>query len=100
LSRWLVQQPAHIALVALGFVALWALCRVSVLRTLPRANVFWVPALLWAAYAAWEALVLMKTPEADIRVDLLLIWPLLGVAMLWAGFRAASGWWSDRQHRR
>lgn len=94
LSRWLVQQPVHIAL---GFVAVWALGRLTVLRTLPRA---WVPALLWAAYAAWEALVLMKTPEADIRVDLLLIWPLLGVAMLWAGYRAASGWWSVSRNRR
>jgi hypothetical protein len=92
LSRWLVQQPVHIAAVAAAHLALWALCRVTVLRAVPGANVMWVPALLWLAYAAWEWLVLVKTPEANIRVDLLLIWPVLGIVTLWALLRAVRGW--------
>jgi hypothetical protein len=93
LSRWLVQQPVHILAIALAHLALWALCRMTILRGAPRANIFWVPALLWLAYAAWEWLVLTKSPDANIRIDLLLLWPLLGIAMLWALVRAVRGWW-------
>lgn len=72
LSQWLAQQPAHILLVAVASLALWALCRATVLREAPKANVLWVPAVLWLAYAGWEWGVLARTPEADIRVDLIL----------------------------
>ncbi|WP_162560004.1 hypothetical protein [Methylotetracoccus oryzae] len=47
-----------------------------------------VPALVWLAYAAWEWLVLVKSPEANIRVDCLIIWPLLALLTLWAAVRA------------
>ena len=97
LSRWLVAQPAHILVVAAAHLGLWALCRVTVLRSAPRANVFWVPAVLWLAYAAWEWLVLAKSPDADIRIDLLLLWPLLGMVTFWTLLRAARGWWSIRR---
>jgi len=93
-SRWLVQEPAHILLISAANMALWAACRAGFLRTIPKSNVLLVPALLWLAYAAWEWLVLLKSPEADIRVDLLLIWPVIGLATLWAFVRAARGWWS------
>jgi hypothetical protein len=98
LNRWLVQQPAHILLVAAIHGALWAVCQALVLRTAPRYNVFWVAATLWLAYAGWEWLVLSKSPEADIRVDLLLIWPIVGFATLWAFVRGARGWWSVWRH--
>jgi hypothetical protein len=91
LARWFVQQPLHIAAVAVALAALWALARATVLRHAPKANVLWLPALLWLAYAAWEWLVLVKTPEANVRVDLLVIWPVLGIATLWALLRAARG---------
>lgn len=83
LALWLVQQPGHIAWVGLAHLAVWLL-----LRGAPACNRFWVPGLLWLGYAAWEWLVMVKSPEADIRVDLMLIWPLLALAMLWAGYRA------------
>jgi hypothetical protein len=100
LSRWLIQQPAHILLIAAVNLALWAVCRATVLRTVPTSNVLWVPAVAWLAYAGWEWLVLVKSPEADIRVDLLLIWPVIGLATLWAFVRAAKGWWSVGRHSR
>ena len=37
---------------------------------------------LWAAFAAWEWLVLTQTPDANIRVDLLLIYPVLLIIWL------------------
>jgi hypothetical protein len=39
---------------------------------------------LWAAFAAWEWLILVQTPEANIRVDLLVIYPVLLFTTLWA----------------
>ena len=47
-----------------------------------------VVSLAWAAYAAWEWVVQVRTPGADIRVDLLLIWPILALLSAWGLFRA------------
>jgi len=91
LSRWLVQQPARILLVAMASLALWAFCGLTMLRKVPKANVLWAPAALWLAYAGWVAWVLAKTPEADIRIDLMLIWPLIAIVTLWALSRAVRG---------
>lgn len=80
-SRFLVQQPLHVLGVAAIFVLAWAL-----LKT--RRKILLVPATAWMAYAVWEWVVLVRTPEADVRVDLLIIWPLVLMAMLWPIFRA------------
>jgi len=48
---------------------------------------------VWAAFAIWEWLILVRTPEANIRIDLLLIYPLLLIVTLWglwSGFRQRS----------
>ena len=97
LSRWLVLQPMHILLIAAAILAVWGVCRATVLRTDPKSNVLWVPALGWFAYAGWEWLVLAQSPEANIRVDLLLIWPVIGLVTLWAIVHVAKSWWSARR---
>lgn len=33
--------------------------------------------ILWLLYACWEFWVQFKTPQADIRIDLLIIWPVI-----------------------
>lgn len=75
-TRWLVQQPLHIAGVGLALVLVWLL-----LRRLPsrarRSTGLLVAAVGWLAYAGWEWWVWAATPEANIRVDLLVIWPVL-----------------------
>jgi hypothetical protein len=81
LSHFLVQQPLHILGVAGIFFLAWVLLK-------PRKHLLLVPAMAWLCYAGWEWIVLVQTPEADIRVDLLLIWPLVLMAMLWPIFRA------------
>jgi hypothetical protein len=43
--------------------------------------------IAWTAYAAWEWLILVRTPEANIRVDLLLIYPALAILSAWALYR-------------
>jgi hypothetical protein len=100
LARLLVQQPLVILLVAAAYLGVWALLRITRIGQLPRANVFWVPALLWLAYAAWEWLVLVRSPEANIRVDLLLIWPILALATIWAIVRLLLGGKSERRSPR
>ncbi len=78
MSGWLVQQPGHIALVASetlrsGRCAARPCCA----RLKDTIGCGYRP-YLWLAYAAWEWLVLVRTPDANIRVDLLLIWPVIG----------------------
>jgi hypothetical protein len=48
-----------------------------------RVTGLWVAGLAWLAYAVWEWWVLSVTPEADIRIDLLIIFPLLAILTLW-----------------
>jgi hypothetical protein len=48
-------------------------------------------AAAWTAYAAWEWLVVTRTPEANIRVDLMLIWPGLAIVTAWCGVKALRG---------
>jgi len=100
LSRWLVQQPAHILLVAAANLALWAVLRITVLRVRSKGRAILVAAGLWLLYAIWEWLVLVRSPEADIRVDLLLILPVLGLATLWAYVRSARDWWASSRKGR
>jgi hypothetical protein len=93
LAHWLVGQPLHVLAVALVHFGLWAAMGYT-----RRGNVLWVPALLWLMYAPWEGLVEAVTPEANIRVDLLLIWPLLAIATLWAVVRLAVAWRAGRRN--
>jgi hypothetical protein len=50
-------------------------------------NALLVAAAAWGLYAVWEWLVRVRTPEANIRVDLLLIWPVLALLSVWMIFR-------------
>jgi hypothetical protein len=99
LSRWLIQQPAHILLIAAINLALWAAGRATVLRIVPISNVLWVPTIAWLAHAGWEWLVLVKSPEANVRVEVVLIWPVLGLVTLWAFVSTARALWSVSRYR-
>ncbi|MEO1003924.1 MAG: hypothetical protein AAFX65_12550 [Cyanobacteria bacterium J06638_7] len=52
----------------------------------PRALL--IGGIAWSLYALWEGLVLLITPDANIRVDLLVIWPLLALLSFWSVLRA------------
>jgi hypothetical protein len=47
-----------------------------------------VVAAACAVYAAWEWLVVTRTADANIRVDLLVIWPTISIISVWFGVRA------------
>jgi len=70
LAPWVVHQPLNLLIVGVLFVGLYL-----VLRNNRRAKLLLVGAVAWGLYAAWEWLVMTLTPEANIRVDLLVILP-------------------------
>ncbi|SBO42148.1 hypothetical protein [Cyanobium sp. NIES-981] len=73
----LIGRPLMILAVALLWtLAAWALPRSRIPLT---AN-----AVAWLLFALWEGLIQAITPEADIRVDLLLIGPLGLALACWA----------------
>jgi hypothetical protein len=82
---WFVQHPERILALGAVYVLAFAAMRAGPARD--RAGALLVPALYCAFFAAWEWLVLVRTPDADIRVDLLLIWPGLLILTAWSIWR-------------
>lgn len=85
LAALLIGHPWRIFLVGATFLAAGFGLRAKSGALPPRAVL--VTAALWFLYAGWEWLVVLRTPDADIRVDLLVMWPTLAVASLWAIYR-------------
>ena len=81
-----MQHPLRILALGAIYVALWGAIRAS--RSGRRADSLLLPAAFCLAFAAWEWLVLVRTPDADIRADLLLIWPALLILTVWSLWRA------------
>ncbi len=81
-----VQHPLRILALGAIYITLWAAIRAA--RPGRRTNALLLPAAFCLAFAGWEWLVLVRTPEADIRVDLLLIWPALLILTVWSLWRA------------
>lgn len=72
----LIEHPWLAAVVACGFMLLWRVRRHRLTA---------VAALMWAAYLVYEYLMrwrILCTGECNIRVDLLLIYPVLGFMSL------------------
>jgi hypothetical protein len=88
LASLFVGKPLPILGVGLVFLAGHLVLRLTALGAgrHPRP-LLWAFAA-WALYAAWEWLVKVRTPEANIRVDLLLIWPVLAIVSLVALVKA------------
>ena len=81
-------KPINILAVAGVFFAGYLVLRSSSLATGRHPRAILAAALAWLACAMWEWAVLVRTPEANIRVDLIVIWPVLAVVSAWALFRA------------
>jgi hypothetical protein len=88
LSALFVGRPINILAVALVLLAGHLLLRLTSLGVGRHPRPLLFAAAAWALYAAWEWLVKVRTPEANIRVDLLLLWPVLAMASLVAIVRA------------
>ncbi len=88
IASLLVHKPLNILIPAVMFLAGFLTLRFTSLGQGKHATALLVPAVAWTIYAAWEWVVMTWTPEANIRVDLLLIWPVLLVLSVWFIIRA------------
>ena len=89
LLAWLfVGKPLNILVLAVLFLAGYLVLRFTALGISRHPRSLLIATTAWALYAAWEWLVQIKTPEANIRVDLLVIWPVLAILSVWVLFRA------------
>ena len=88
LASLVVHKPFNILIVAVAFVLGYVVRRFAFDGTPIQTRALLVATVVWVLYAAWEWLVMTRTPEANIRVDLMLIWPVLLGLSAWAIFRA------------
>jgi hypothetical protein len=83
-----VGKPLSVLAVAALFLAGYLALRFTTIGSGRHPQWLLVPAIVWILYAAWEWLVLVRTPEANIRVDLLVIWPALAILSVFALYRS------------
>lgn len=87
LASLLVGHPLRLAAVAALFLAAYAGLRVAGGGAGRQPRPLLWAALAWGLYAGWEWLVQARSPGANIRADLLLIWPVVAAASIWAVVR-------------
>ena len=87
LSSLFVAKPLNIFVVAVLLLTGYHVLRFTELGRNRHPRSLLIASMAWGLFAAWELLVLIKTPEANIRVDLLVIWPVLAILSIWALFR-------------
>jgi CDP-diglyceride synthetase len=88
LTHLLVGKPLSILALAGGVAACWMILRLVRGTAARHPRALLVPVAALVLYAAWEWLVMTRSPEANIRVDLLLIWPSLVILLAWSIVRA------------
>lgn len=86
-SLFVVKPPA-ILTVAGGFLADYLALRFLWPGVAHHPCALLFGAIAWGIFAGWEWLVLLRTPEASIRVDLLVIGPVLLLPSSWSLPRA------------
>ena len=87
LASLFVGKPKNILVVAIVFLTSYLVLRFAALGVARNSRPLLIVSIAWIIYSAWELLVQTKTPEANIRVDLLVIWPILAILSAWALFR-------------
>ena len=87
LASMFVGKPQHILTVAVVFLVGFFVLRFTPIGNARHPRSLLIASTAWGLYAAWEWLVLIKTPEANIRVDLLVIFPVLAILSAWAFYR-------------
>ena len=88
LASLFVGKPLNIIVVATVFLVGYLALRFKTQSAGRRHWLLLVAAVAWVLYAVWEFLVNVRTPEANIRVDLLVIWPALAILSALAIFRS------------
>lgn len=82
-----IGKPLSILAVALVFLAGYLATRFTGLGGERAVTPLLIASVGWGLYAAWEWLIQVRTPEADMRVDVLVIWPVMAILSAWALYR-------------
>ena len=82
-----VGKPLNILAVAIIFLAGYFVLRFTARKIARQSRAPLIASTAWLLYAVWEWLVQIKTPEANIRVDLFVLWPALAILSAWTLFR-------------
>jgi hypothetical protein len=77
-------KPPKILTVAAAFLAVHLWLRTASAGAGRPHRLALLAAAAWGLYAAWEWLVRSQSPDANIRVDLLVIWPAPAILSAWA----------------
>jgi len=88
LASLVVGKPLNILVIAVVFFAAYFVLRFVASGIARHFRWLLIASFVWGLYAAWEWLGQIKTPEANIRVDLLVIWPVMAILTVFAFFRA------------
>ena len=88
LASLFVGKPLNILAVAAFFLVAYVVLRSTTFGGGRHHKQILVASATWGLYATWEWVVKVRTPEANIRVDLLVIWPGLAILSAWALFRS------------
>lgn len=92
LASLLVGKPLNILAVAIVFLLGYLVSLFCATTSHGRLRALLNASVAWGAYAVWEWLVQARTPEANIRVDLLAIWPALAILSAWVLYRLIRSW--------
>jgi hypothetical protein len=87
LTQLFVGNPQNILIVAGLFFAGYFGQKLTKTTVIKRPRPLLVTAISWVLYAGWEWLIQINNPEANIRVDLLILWPLLIILSVWTLLR-------------
>ena len=87
LASLFVGKPFNILIVVALFLAGYLILHFTSLGSGRHRLPILLATIGWTAYLVWEWLVLVVTPEANIRVDLFVIWPVLAMLSVWALLR-------------
>jgi putative copper export protein len=79
LASVLAGKPENVLIVSIAFFVAYLVPRFAAPANRRRFSSLLIASVAWGVYAAWEWLVQAKTPEANIRFDLLVIWPILTI---------------------
>ena len=71
-----VGKPLNILVVAALFLSLHIILHNKVIVGDSGHKQLLKTSAAWGLYASWEWLIKIRTPEANIRVDLMIIWPV------------------------
>ncbi|HMS27716.1 MAG TPA: hypothetical protein PKC80_10155 [Burkholderiaceae bacterium] len=83
----LVGKPINILIVGIVFLVAYLISRFAAPAKQLQVKPLLISTIAWCSYAVWEWFVLVKSPEANIRIDLLVIWPMLAILSAWTLYR-------------